>query len=160
LICNLLGALPWLGSATGEINVTGALAVTVFGTVIAYGSKELGFAGFWKALCPHMDVPGALKPLLIPMIWCIELLGLFIKHGVLAVRLFANIMAGHTVIAVFLGFIAMPGIVDSALFYIVTPSSILAQVGVGMLELFVAFLQAYIFSFLATLFISTAVHPH
>ena len=59
-----------------------------------------------------------------------------------------------------LGFIAMPGIVDSALFYIVTPSSILAQVGVGMLELFVAFLQAYIFSFLATLFISTAVHPH
>ena len=160
LICNLLGALPWLGSATAEINVTGALAVTVFGTVVAYGSKELGFAGFWKALCPHMDVPGALKPLLIPMIWCIELLGLFIKHGVLAVRLFANIMAGHTVIAVFLGFIAMPGIVDTSLFYIVTPSSILAQVGVGMLELFVAFLQAYIFSFLATLFISTAVHPH
>jgi F-type H+-transporting ATPase subunit a len=160
LICNLLGAIPWLGSATGEINVTGALAVTVFGAVIAFGSKELGFVGFWKALCPHMDVPGALKPLLIPMIWCIELLGLFIKHGVLAVRLFANIMAGHTVIAVFLGFIAMPGIVDSALFYIVTPSSILAQVGVGMLELFVAFLQAYIFSFLATLFISTAVHPH
>lgn len=160
LICNLLGALPWLGSATGEINVTGALAVTVFGTVIAYGSKELGFGGFWKALCPHMDVPGALKPLLIPMIWCIELLGLFIKHGVLAVRLFANIMAGHTVIAVFLGFIAMPGIVDTGLFWIVTPSSILAQVGVGMLELFVAFLQAYIFSFLATLFISTAVHPH
>ncbi len=160
LICNLLGALPWLGSATAEINVTGALAVTVFGTVIAYGSKELGFAGFWKALCPHMDVPGALKPLLIPMIWCIELLGLFIKHGVLAVRLFANIMAGHTVIAVFLGFIAMPGIVNTGLFWIVTPSSILAQVGVGMLELFVAFLQAYIFSFLATLFISTAVHPH
>lgn len=160
LICNLLGALPWLGSATGEINVTGALAVTVFGTVIAYGSKELGFGGFWKALCPSMDVPGALKPLLIPMIWCIELLGLFIKHGVLAVRLFANIMAGHTVIAVFLGFIAMPGIVDTGLFWIVTPSSILAQVGVGMLELFVAFLQAYIFSFLATLFISTAVHPH
>ena len=160
LICNLLGALPWLGSATGEINVTGALAVTVFGAVVVYGSKELGFAGFWKALCPHMDVPGALKPLLIPMIWSIELLGLFIKHGVLAVRLFANIMAGHTVVAVFLGFIAMPGIVDTSLFYIVTPSSILAQVGVGMLELFVAFLQAYIFSFLTTLFISSAVHPH
>lgn len=160
LICNLLGAIPWLGSATGEINVTGALAVTVFGAVVAFGSKELGFGGFLKALCPSMDVPAALKPLLIPMIWCIELLGLFIKHGVLAVRLFANIMAGHTVIAVFLGFIAMPGIVDTGLFYIVAPSSVLAQVGVGMLELFVAFLQAYIFSFLATLFISSAVHPH
>lgn len=106
-----------------------------------------------------MDVPGALKPLLIPMIWGIELLGLFIKHGVLAVRLFANIMAGHTVIAVFLGFIATFA-VSNPLFYVVTPASIAAQIGVGMLELFVAFLQAYIFAFLATLFIGTAVHPH
>lgn len=159
LICNLLGAIPWLGSATGEINVTGALAVTAFGATVFYGSQELSFGGFWKALCPSMDVPGALKPLLIPMIWCIELLGLFIKHGVLAVRLFANIMAGHTVIAVFLGFIATFEI-NNALFYVVTPASIAAQIGVGMLELFVAFLQAYIFAFLATLFIGTAVHPH
>jgi F-type H+-transporting ATPase subunit a len=159
LICNLLGAIPWLGSPTGEINVTGVLAVCAFGATLYYGSQELGFGGFWKALCPHMDVPGALKPLLIPMIWSIELLGLFIKHGVLAVRLFANIMAGHTVIAVFLGFIAMFTASDF-LFYIVTPASIFAQVGVGMLELFVAFLQAYIFAFLATLFIGTAVHPH
>ncbi len=160
LICNLLGAIPWLGSPTGEINVTGVLAVCAFGATVIYGSTELGFGGFWKALCPSMDVPGAMRPLLIPMIWAIELLGLFIKHGVLAVRLFANIMAGHTVIAVFLGFIAAPGIIDSALFYIVTPSSIAGQVGVGMLELFVAFLQAYIFAFLATLFIGMAVHPH
>ncbi len=159
LICNLLGAIPWLGSATGEINVTGALAVTAFAATVFYGSQELSFGGFWKALCPTMDVPGALKPLLIPMIWCIELLGLFIKHGVLAVRLFANIMAGHTVIAVFLGFIATFE-VSNVLFYVVTPASIAAQIGVGMLELFVAFLQAYIFAFLATLFIGTAVHPH
>ena len=159
LICNLLGAIPWLGSATGEINVTGALAVTAFGATVFYGSQELSFGGFWKALCPTMDVPGALKPLLIPMIWCIELMGLFIKHGVLAVRLFANIMAGHTVIAVFLGFIATFE-VSNVLFYVVTPASIAAQIGVGMLELFVAFLQAYIFAFLATLFIGTAVHPH
>ena len=159
LICNLLGAIPWLGSPTGEINVTGMLAVVAFAATVYYGSEQLGFGGFWKALCPHMDVPGAMKPLLIPMIWCIELLGLFIKHGVLAVRLFANIMAGHTVVAVFLGFIAMFG-AGEFLFYVVTPASILAQVGVGLLELFVAFLQAYIFAFLATLFIGTAVHPH
>ena len=160
LICNLLGAIPWLGSPTGEINVTGMLAVCALGATVIYGSKELGFGGFWKSLCPSMDVPGAIKPLLLIMIWCIELLGLFIKHAVLAVRLFANIMAGHTVIAMFLGFIAAPGIIDSALFYVVTPASILGQVGMGMLELFVAFLQAYIFAFLATLFIGTAVHPH
>ena len=159
LICNLLGAIPWLGSPTGEINVTGVLAVVAFGATVYYGSEQLGLGGFWKALCPHMDVPGALKPLLIPMIWSIELLGLFIKHGVLAVRLFANIMAGHTVVAVFLSFIAMFG-AGEFLFYVVTPASILAQVGVGLLELFVAFLQAYIFAFLATLFIGTAVHPH
>ena len=164
LICNLLGAIPWLGSATGEINVTGALAVTAFGATVFYGSQELSFGGFWKALCPGMDIPGGLlgtlmKVLLIPMIWCIELLGLFIKHSVLAVRLFANIMAGHTVIAVFLGFIATFE-VSNVLFYVVTPASIAAQIGVGMLELFVAFLQAYIFAFLATLFIGTAVHPH
>ncbi len=159
LVCNLLGAIPWLGSPTGEINVTGVLAVVAFGATLYYGSQQLGFGGFWKALCPSMDVPGAMKPLLIPMIWSIELLGLFIKHGVLAVRLFANIMAGHTVVAVFLGFIAMFG-AGEFLFYVVTPASVLAQVGVGLLELFVAFLQAYIFAFLATLFIGTAVHPH
>ena len=55
---------------------------------------------------PSMDLPASMAIVLIPMIWVIELLGLFIKHGVLAVRLFANIMAGHTVIAVILGFIA------------------------------------------------------
>jgi F-type H+-transporting ATPase subunit a len=91
--------------------------------------------------------------------------GLIIKHGVLAVRLFANIMAGHTVIAVILGFIAQAAAPDVAaaypwLFWVVTPASILGQIGVGLLELFVAFLQAYIFAFLSALFIGAAVHPH
>src|SRR5690606_12538071 len=128
LFCNLLGAFPWLGSATGEINVTGALALTTLGAVMIYGSAELGIVGFWKALAPTMDPPGPLKIFLIPMIWLIELLGFAIKHGVLAVRLFANIMGGHTVLAVILGFIAMEGVVNSDLFYLVTPASIVGQV--------------------------------
>lgn len=160
LFCNLLGAFPWLGSATGEINVTAALALTTVGAVIIYGSGELGFFGFWKALAPTMDLPGPLKIFLVPMIWVIELVGFVIKHGVLAVRLFANIMAGHTVIAVILGFIALAGVVDTNLFYFVMPASIAGQVFIGLLELFVAFLQAYVFAFLASLFISAAVHPH
>ena len=98
-----------------------------------------------------------MKYFLVPMIWVIELVGLLIRHSVLAVRLFANMMAGHTVIAVILGFIAAA---DGWLFYVVTPASILGQVAIGMLELFVAFLQAYIFAFLATLFIGMAVHQH
>ncbi|MBQ18875.1 MAG: ATP synthase F0 subunit A [Planctomycetaceae bacterium] len=160
LLCNLLGAVPWLGSATGEINVTGVLAVTAFGATLFYGSRELGVGGFWLAQAPHIDVAGPLKLVLLPMIWVIEVIGLFIKHGVLCVRLFANIMAGHTVIAVILGFIAATSGSAWYLYYPVLGASIGGQIAIGMLELFVAFLQAYIFAFLATLFISMAIHPH
>ncbi|HSG69174.1 MAG TPA: F0F1 ATP synthase subunit A [Planctomycetaceae bacterium] len=161
LICNLLGAIPFLGSATGDISVTAALALVVFGFVMFYGSKELGFVGFWKNLCPSMELPLVLAIMLLPAIWLIELLGLFIKHGVLAVRLFANIMAGHTVLAVILGFIFNAAHSPEAwMWWVVTPASILGQVAIGLLELFVAFLQAYVFAFLATLFIGAAVHQH
>ena len=161
LFCNLLGAIPFLGSPTGHIAVTGMLALFTFGVVVYAGTSQMGFAGFLKNLCPSMDLPPAIAVVLIPMIWLIELMGLLIKHGVLAVRLFANIMAGHTVIAVILGFIAQAALSESSwLFYVVTPASILGQVAIGMLELFVAFLQAYIFAFLSTLFIGAAVHAH
>jgi F-type H+-transporting ATPase subunit a len=158
LFCNLLGAVPWMGSATAEINVTGALAVVAFGATLFYGTREMGFVGFWKNQVPGLELSPALKLILLPMIWAIEVIGLFIKHGVLSVRLFANIMAGHTVIAVILGFIALAS--DSWLFYLVTPASILGQIGIGMLELFVAFLQAYVFAFLSILFIGAAIHKH
>lgn len=157
LFCNLLGAIPLLGSPTANINVTGVLAVVTFLHVCYYGSQLSGFSGFLKALVPTMDLPGPLAILLIPMIWVIEAGGLLIKHGVLAIRLFANIMAGHTVLSVFLGFIALD---VGNLWGIVMPASILAQVGIGLLELFVAFLQAYVFALLTSLFISAAVNPH
>ncbi|MEI8380883.1 MAG: F0F1 ATP synthase subunit A [Planctomycetota bacterium] len=157
LFCNLLGAIPFLGSPTGSISVTAVLAVVTFAHVVFFGSQQSGAVGFWKSLVPHMDLPGPLAIVLVPGLWLIEALGLFIKHGVLAVRLFANIMAGHTVLGVFLAFIAQ---VDGVLWGIVMPASILGQVGIGMLELFVAFLQAYVFSLLTSLFISAAVNPH
>jgi F-type H+-transporting ATPase subunit a len=87
----------------------------------------------------------------------IEVAGLLIRHGVLAVRLFANMLAGHLVIAVILGFITMAA---GGISLLVTPASIVGAVAISILELFVAFLQAYIFTFLAALFIGTAVHPH
>lgn len=158
LFCNLLGAIPWLGSPTGDINVTGALAVAAFGCTFVAGVREFGLIGFWKNLVPPIDAPGPLKLLLIPMMFVIEVVGLLIKHGVLAVRLFANIMGGHTVIGVMLSFIA--AVADSGLWWLVTPASILGQVGIGLLELFVAFLQAYVFAFLATIFIAMGSHPH
>jgi len=159
LACNLLGAFPWLGSPTGEINVTGVLALVTMGGVIVAGSRASGAGGFWKSLVPGMDLPPATKMVLWPALWVIELMGFFIRHGVLAVRLFANMMAGHTVLGVVLGFIAVSA-QSGWLYYMVAPTSVLGQVALGMLELFVAFLQAYIFAFLATVFLSAAVHPH
>lgn len=160
LFCNLLGAIPFLGSPTGDINVTGALALTAFLATFVAGVMELGFVGFWKNLVPPLDAPGPLKVLLIPMMFVIETVGLFIKHGVLAVRLFANIMGGHTVVGVMLSFIAAEAVLTGPMWYLVAPASVLGQVGVGLLELFVAFLQAYVFAFLATIFISMGSHPH
>lgn len=160
LFNNLLGMIPFLGSPTGSIWVTGALAISTFVYVVTTGMTALGGAGFWIGLVPKMDLPGPMKPLILPLMWVIEFVGLIIKHGVLAVRLFANVMAGHTVIAVILSFIAAEAVAGSSLYYLVAPASVLGQVGIGLLELFVAFLQAYVFAFLATLFIGSAVHPH
>lgn len=162
LICNLLGAIPFLGSATGEINVTGALAFSALCATFIFGTKAMGVQGFFGNLIPATGVPGIGGTVLGGMMFVIELLGFFIKHGVLAVRLFANIMGGHTVLGVILGFIAVaarPG-VSNVIYGMVLPGSIIGQVFIGCLELFVAFLQAYVFAFLATIFIAGAVHKH
>ena len=161
LVCNLLGAFPWLGSPTGDINVTGALAAVTAVTVIIYGTQRSGFVGFWVSLAPGMDLSPGMKIVLVPAIWLIEFVGFIIKHGVLAIRLFANMMGGHTVLAVIMLFIATAA--NSSIWWlypVVVPSSIFGQLFVGALELLFAFVQAYIFAFLATLFIGFAVHPH
>ena len=88
----------------------------------------------------------------------IEVAGLLIRHVVLGVRLFANMFAGHVVLAVILGFILMAVVVVRVL--LVMPASIGGVDPLSLLELFVAFLQAYIFTFLSALFIGSAVHPH
>jgi F-type H+-transporting ATPase subunit a len=159
LFCNLLGAFPFLGSPTADTSVTGALAVMAFLYVVKCGSQQSGFVGFWKSLVPHMDLPGPMALILIPMLWVIEFVGLLIKHCVLAVRLFANMLGGHTVISVFLLFIAQSAD-HGSVWWLVTPASTIGQLAIGLLELFVAFLQAYVFSLLTSLFISMAVNPH
>lgn len=161
LFCNLLGAIPWLGSPTGDINVTGALAVIAMSMTVLAGSAELGFGGFWKNLIPPLEAPGPMKIFLVPMMFLIEVVGLLIKHGVLAVRLFANMMGGHTVVGVMLGFIAaILATPQPWLWWLVAPASVLGQVGIGLLELLVAFIQAYVFALLATTFIAMGSHPH
>jgi F-type H+-transporting ATPase subunit a len=157
LFNNLLGMIPGGASATGNINVTGTLALMTLGMVVLAGVQELGLVGFWVGIVPHLDVPPLLKPFLWCLMFVIEVVGLLIRHIVLAVRLFANMFAGHVVLAVILGFILMA---RGFLFYLVMPASIGGVILLSLLELFVAFLQAYIFTFLSALFIGSAVHPH
>jgi len=156
--CNLFGLLPWAGSATGALATTGAMAILTFATVIFSGMAKLGPLKFWLAQVPHMELPLPIAIFLLPMIFVIELLGLCIKHFILAMRLLANMMAGHLVLAVILAFIAASA--SSFAWYAVTPASVLGLVALSLLELLVAFIQAYIFTFLSALFIGMAVHPH
>lgn len=160
LFCNLLGAIPMLGSPTGSISVTLVLAVAMFAHNVYQGSKQFGVVGFWANQCPNLGLTGALGFLIGNGLLAIEIMGLFIKHGVLAVRLFANIMGGHTVVGVILGFIAAQGVAGTSLEYLVIPGSIIGQVFIGLLELFVAFLQAYVFAYLSTIFLSACIHSH
>lgn len=156
--CNLFGMIPWMGSPTGSLAVTAVLALMTFIAVVGIGISKYGFDGFLKIQVPHMDLPGPVAILLVPMIFVIELFGLLVKHFVLAVRLLANMMAGHIVLAVLLGFIGAS--YGSIVWWGVAPASVLGATALSLLELFVAFLQAYIFVFLSALFIGAVVHPH
>lgn len=158
LTCNLVGLVPWAGSATGALATTGALALLTFGAVVFSGMAKLGPVKFWLAQVPHMDLPAPIAVVLKPMIFLIELMGLCIKHFILAMRLLANMMAGHLVLVVILTFIAASA--TSMVWWAVTPASVMGLVALSLLELLVAFIQAYIFTFLSALFIGMAVHPH
>lgn len=158
LACNLIGMLPWSGTATSALGTTGGLAAVAFCVTVGAGMKALGPVGFWKAQVPHMGLPIVLAIPLVPMIFLIEVVGLVIKHVMLALRLLANMFGGHVVLAVLMGFIAMTA--NSGMWWGVMPATVLGCTAMNMLELFVAFLQAYIFTFLSALFIGAAVHPH
>jgi F-type H+-transporting ATPase subunit a len=160
LLCNLMGMLPWAGSPTGSLAVTATLAVATFLVVIGAGMWKYGPVKFWTGMIPPMELPIVLAIFLIPMLMVIEIAGLLIRHIVLAVRLLANMFAGHLVLAVIVGFIAAAAHTYLALWLGVTAGSVLGAVALSLLELFVAFLQAYIFAFLSALFIGMAVHQH
>jgi F-type H+-transporting ATPase subunit a len=145
LFSNLLGMIPWGTTPTGNVNVTAGLAIATLLGVFFAGIKEHGFK-YLGTFIPH-GVPWYIIWLLFP----IEIFGLLVKHFALTIRLFANMLAGHTVIGVFLALILTP---------FVAFASVPGAVAISMLELFVAFLQSYIFVMLGSLFVGTAIHPH
>jgi F-type H+-transporting ATPase subunit a len=159
LFCNLLGMVPLLGSPTASLYTTLGLALCSFVIIHGAAIAKMGFFHYVKSLWPKIDVPILGLPISL-MIFVIELASSVIKSGVLAVRLFANMFAGHTVLAMLLLFIVTVGNAGfSFLWTGVTVASVLGVVALSLLELFVAFLQAYIFVFLTALFMGMAMNP-
>jgi F-type H+-transporting ATPase subunit a len=143
------------GTATGRLAVTGALATVVFIVWQYNGLRESGVKG-WAA---HFlgGAPWYIAPIMVP----VELMGMFVKPFALALRLFANMTAGHVLLAVLLGFTAAA---PAALGWLAGAPVMLMAVAGGIaiffLEIFVGFLQAFIFMFLTTLFIAQLAHSH
>lgn len=149
LFCNLLGMIPGMSTATGNLAVTGGLAVLTLAGMIGVGMIKQGPFGYWAGLVPH-GVPAFVIPLMFP----IEIIGLFIKPFALTIRLFANMTAGHVVIIIFLYLVMM---FQS---YWVGIGSVTGSLMIYLLELLVAFIQAYIFAVLSAMFIGSSMHAH
>jgi F-type H+-transporting ATPase subunit a len=159
LTCNLLGLIPWLGAPTGAFAVTFGLACIVICTSFGSGIKQFGPIGFWLNQVPSMDLPWWLQPLKLP-IFVIEVASTCIKHAILSVRLLANMVAGHLVLLAILGLIVAASGLGAGQWLLVATISVVSSTLFSVLELFVAFLQAYVFTFLSALFIGAAVHHH
>jgi F-type H+-transporting ATPase subunit a len=157
--CNLMGLVPWTGSPTAAFGATVALALVTFATVIIAGVAKFGPIGFVLNQVPQMDLPWYMWPLK-PLIWAIEVGGLLIRHGVLAVRLLANVVAGHVVLLAIMGMAFSLEGASSNNWWLMATISVLGASLLSCLELFVALLQAYVFTFLSALFIGAAVHRH
>lgn len=143
---------PIGGTATGNIAVTAVLAVISFIVINIAGVRELGLGGYLKHLTG--GAPAFIWPILVP----VEILGTFIKPIALAIRLFANMTAGHVLLATLFMFVGMSLSAGIAVGAPVTLISCIGAIAIMFLELFVAFLQAFVFMFLTTVFISQLSH--
>jgi F-type H+-transporting ATPase subunit a len=137
LTCNLLGLIPYGATATGNVSVTAGLALCTFATILIAGIANNGLFGYFKSLVPH-GMPLWLLPIMIP----VELLGLVTKPFALCIRLFANMTAGHVIILALFGMIFMFN--NEAVGLIAVPFAAV----IYLLEIFVALVQAFIFTLL------------
>jgi F-type H+-transporting ATPase subunit a len=140
LIMNLAGLFPYGASATGNVSVTAGLASIAFVMIQVAAIRAQGFGHYLAHLTG--GVHWALWPIMIP----IEIIGLFTKPFALCIRLFANMTAGHVVI------VSLFGLIFLYKSYVIAPGPVLFAIGINLLELFVAVLQAYIFTMLTALF--------
>ena len=155
LFANVLGLLPYGSTATGNISVTATLAVIAFITIEIAGMRALG-KGYWSTIFywPHDKQPIVMKVVLFLILTPVELLGKFTKPFALAIRLFANMTAGHVIVLAFIGIIFTFGS------WAVAPAPFIMALAIMVLEVLVAFLQAYIFTLLVSVFIGQIREAH
>jgi F-type H+-transporting ATPase subunit a len=155
LTCNLLGLVPNAKAVTANPWVTAGMAICTFGLIQFAGVKEQGLVSY----VVHI-VPGGVPLILWPLLFVIEVFGMFAKCISLCIRLFANILAGHIVSLAFLCMIFIFAEMSKA----IGAGMVLPSVGLALfiytMDVLVSFLQAYIFTFLTALFVGGAVHPH
>lgn len=160
LFANLLGLVPWGSTATANISVTAALAFVSFVMTELAGMRELGFKGYLGTI---FFAPKGLHPVMravmLVIMTPVELMGKFTKPFALAIRLFANMNAGHLIILALIGLIMLATNTMSAAAVSAVGPLVMA-VGIMVLELFVSFLQAYIFSTLTSVFIGMIRSAH
>jgi len=155
LFMNLLGLVPGGATATASIFVTMSLAAVTFGAMVVCGMVVQGPLKFWLNLVPHVPLP------LWPLMFGVELVGLFIKPFALMIRLFANMTGGHLIVLSCMGlimFFAGRG-ANAIAGWGSAPLAVGFAVFIMIIESFVALLQAYIFTMLSILFVHTAIHP-
>jgi F-type H+-transporting ATPase subunit a len=152
LFCNVFGMVPWSFTVTSQIAVTFAMTAFIISMVIVVGFMKHGL-GFLKLFVP--DAPIYLLILLVP----IEIISFFTRLVSLSVRLFANMLAGHTMLAVFGGFVVLLGAAGGVLSFL-SIGPMLMIVAIMLLELLVAFLQAYVFAILTCIYLNEALHLH
>jgi F-type H+-transporting ATPase subunit a len=145
LFANVLGMIPYSFTVTSHIVITFALAMVVFlgVTVIGFARHGVRFLSFF--------VPKGVPALMLPMLVPIEVISYFVRPVSLSVRLFANMMAGHTMLKVFGGFVVALGLLGGW-------APLIFIVGLTALEVGIAFLQAYVFTVLTCLYLNDALH--
>lgn len=156
LICNLLGVIPEVGSGTGNIGVTAALGGSVYLLILFLGMKEQGILKYFAHLVP----PGT-PWWMWPLMFALEIISPLIKCFVLCVRLFANMISGHLVVGntLILGTFGAKALLPPVLGVVALGVGVPLVLGISLLEILVCFIQAYVFTMLAVVFISAAVHP-
>jgi len=167
LVMNLFGILPnfdffrsmhFPTTATANIWVTGGLALVTFTTILFAGMKEQGSGHFWIGLAPKVELGDgasmkAMRVAILGILYPIEFLGLLIKPIALTIRLFANMTGGH------MAMLTVYGLIYVFQSYLLAPIGVGFNVFLTFLEILVAFIQAYVFTYLSILFVGAAVHP-